>query len=94
MQQPLQFVWLQVEPPVHTPPAQLEPFAQEVQVAPLTPHDRSDWPVTIWHVPLEQQPAQLKKSHATVGEQMPEPQELFGGHAMQLDPPEPHCDAF
>jgi hypothetical protein len=77
-QQPVQVVGPQVEPPVQTPAVQVAPGAQFVQVAPFTPQDIGDWLLGAWQTPLLQQPAQLKKSHATVGVQAPAVHEFPG----------------
>lgn len=92
-QQPAQLVELHAAPPVHTPAAHVCVGPHEVQVAPLTPHESGDCIDVGWQVPFEQQPAQLKKSHATVGVQAPIVHELFIGQVVHASPALPHCEA-
>lgn len=94
LQQPAQFVELQVVPPVQTPLEQVCPGPQAVQVEPLRPHESGDCEPVDWHEPFAQQPAQLKKSQAVCGVHAPIVQELFIGQTPHCWPPLPHCEAF
>jgi hypothetical protein len=90
MQQPLQVVALQVEPPVHTPPAQDAPEPHVWQVTPLRPHAIAVcWPDGTQVLPL-QQPAHEKKSHAVAEVHAPLLHERPFAQPEQVAPPVPH----
>lgn len=93
LQQPVQLVALHSVPPVQMPPVQAEPLVQAAQAAPLSPQLVMVCEVGSVQVLFEQQPAQLKKSHALPVVHTPLRQTLLPWQVVQAAPAVPHCAA-
>lgn len=94
LQQPeAQVVALQAVPPVQTPPVQVAPLVHAAQAAPLSPQVAALCAEVATHVPPEQQPVQLKKSHAEPVVHTPLTQELPDAHMVHAAPLVPQLAA-
>jgi hypothetical protein len=90
LQHPLQVDALHAVPPTHAPPEQVAPDWQAPQLTPFKPQLVVVCDEGGRHVPPEQQPAQLKKSHPVTAVHAPLLHESPVPHALQAAPALPH----